>query len=60
MPYVSMAQARKFHSDPKLKKYAAEWDAATQAAGGFYKLPQYKKTKRHSPLAKSLAHRRHH
>jgi hypothetical protein len=29
MPYVSLAQARKFHSDPKLHKYAAEFDAAT-------------------------------
>lgn len=29
MPYVSKAQQRLFHSDPKLKKLAPEWDAAT-------------------------------
>jgi hypothetical protein len=39
VPYRSLAQARKFHSDPKLKKYAGEYDAATRAAGGFKKLP---------------------
>jgi hypothetical protein len=35
MPYRSLAQARKFHSDPKLRRYAAEYDAATD----FSKLP---------------------
>lgn len=30
MPYKSKAQMRKFHSDPALKKFAPEWDAATK------------------------------
>ncbi len=30
MPYKSKAQMKKFHSDPKLKKYAPEWDKATK------------------------------
>ncbi len=42
MPYVSKAQARKFHADPKLRKLAPEWDAATKKAGGFGRLPQRK------------------
>lgn len=49
MPYVSKAQAAKFHSDPKLRKYAAEYDAATD----FSKLPQRvgpKKHRHHSVL----------
>jgi hypothetical protein len=29
MPFVSKAQQRKFYSDPKLRKFAAEWSAAT-------------------------------
>lgn len=29
MPYVSKAQAAKFHADPRLRKFAAEFDAAT-------------------------------
>jgi hypothetical protein len=37
LPYSSLAQARLFHSDPKLKKYAAEYDAATD----FSKLPEH-------------------
>lgn len=36
MPYASLAQARKFHSDPKLRRYAAEYDKATD----FSKLPE--------------------
>jgi hypothetical protein len=36
MPYKSLAQARKFHADPKLRRYAAEFDAATD----FSKLPR--------------------
>ena len=36
MPYASLAQARKFHADPKLRKYTAEYDAATD----FSKLPR--------------------
>lgn len=36
MPYRSLAQARKFHSDPKLRKYAAEFDKATD----FSSLPE--------------------
>lgn len=52
MPYRSLAQARKFHSDPKLKKYAPEFDAATKQAGGFKKLP-YRVT-----LPKHLKHRK--
>ena len=30
MPYASEAQRRKFHSDPKLQKYTAEYDAASK------------------------------
>ena len=41
MPYASLAQARKFHADPKLRKYAAEYDAATN----FSKLPERAKKK---------------
>lgn len=29
MPFVSQAQRAKFYSDPKLRKYAAEYEAAT-------------------------------
>jgi hypothetical protein len=36
MPYVSDAQRRKFHADPKLRKYAAEYDAASKGM----KLPE--------------------
>jgi len=43
MPYRSKAQMRKFHSDPKLRKYAAEWDAATPNPK---KLPERAKPKR--------------
>jgi hypothetical protein len=32
---------RKFHSDPKLAAFAKQWDAATQAAGGFKNLPNH-------------------
>jgi hypothetical protein len=41
MPYASLAQARKFHADPKLRKYAAEYDAATD----FKHLPERAKKK---------------
>ncbi len=30
MPYKSKAQAAKFHSDPKLRKYAKEFDKASK------------------------------
>jgi len=46
MPYKSKAQQRKFHADPKLRKYAAEFDAATPS---FKALPEHvskKKNKR--------------
>ena len=33
MPYKSMAQLRKFHADPKLRKYVKEFDAATPNIG---------------------------
>lgn len=36
MPYASEAQRRKFHSDPKLKQYTAEWDEASKGK----KLPE--------------------
>lgn len=39
MPYKSMAQARKFHADPKLRKYTSEFDAATN----FTHLPERSK-----------------
>lgn len=42
VPYRSKAQARKFHSDPRLRKYAAEFDRATD----FSKLPARAKRKR--------------
>ena len=32
MPYSSKAQARKFHSDPKLRKYTKAYDEATDFA----------------------------
>lgn len=47
MPYVSLAQARKFHADPKLRKYTKEYDSATN----FSKLPER--------VAKKKKHRRH-
>lgn len=65
MPYVSLAQERKFHSTPSLRKYAAEFDAATDGAS----LPERvgtprskgkrraKKT-RHTNLTSLLAHTR--
>lgn len=36
MPYASEAQRRKFHADPKLQKYTAEFDAASKGK----KLPE--------------------
>lgn len=44
MPYESKAQQRKFHADPRLRKYAAEYDAATN----FKNLPERKKRKKRS------------
>ena len=38
MPFVSQAQRAKFYSDPKLKKYAAEFEKATPKNK---KLPAY-------------------
>jgi hypothetical protein len=47
MPYKSKAQQRLFHSNPKLKKYAPEFDAATKAKpGGFKALPARAKKKK--------------
>ena len=37
MPFVSQAQRAKFYSDPKLRKYASEWEAATPEG----KLPEH-------------------
>lgn len=57
MPYASLAQARKFHADPKLRKYTSEFDAATD----FSKLPAHvKPRKKHherSGIAEALAKR---
>lgn len=39
MPYASLAQAAKFHTDPELKKYTPEFDAASRGM----KLPKYAK-----------------
>lgn len=50
MPYASKAQQRLFHARPELRKYAAEYDAATKAAGGFKRLPEHvrhKKKRKH-------------
>lgn len=41
MPYVSKAQERKFHADPKLRKYTPEFDAASKGK----KLPERKHPK---------------
>lgn len=30
MPYRSIAQARKFHADPRLRRFAPEFDAASR------------------------------
>jgi len=55
MPFVSQAQRAKFYSDPKLKKYAAEFEAATPKGK---KLPMYaKKSKRNKrSLTEKLGH----
>jgi len=42
MPYASKAQARKFHADPTLRKFTAEFDAATD----FSTLPERAPKKR--------------
>lgn len=41
MVYKSEAQRKKFHADPRLRKYTKEWDAAT----GNRKLPKKVKKK---------------
>lgn len=64
MPYVSQAQAIKFHADPKLRKYVAEYDAATPninalpARASRPKHPAKRKHRqqRHDRLAQMLAH----
>jgi hypothetical protein len=53
MPYVSLAQSRKFHADPRLRKYVKEYDAATD----FSKLPDRvggPAHRKHSRIAESL------
>jgi hypothetical protein len=56
MPFRSQAQRRLFHSDPKLKKYAPQWEADTPhdrplperlrvpRMTGRHRLPRRKKT----------------
>jgi hypothetical protein len=51
VPYKSLAQAAKFHSDPRLRKYVAEFDAASKGR----KLP---KGKHHAQIARFV--KRHH
>jgi hypothetical protein len=55
VPYVSQAQRRKFHADPKLRPMAAEWDAATPKGA---KLPEHVKggarDKRHQKIKAGL------
>ena len=47
MPYKSKAQQRKFHADPKLRKFAPEFDKATKAKkGGFKAWPAKAKKKK--------------
>jgi hypothetical protein len=55
MPYQSLAQARKFHADPKLRKYAKEWDSATD----FSHLPwrTAKKHRKPDAVVRALAKR---
>lgn len=53
MPYVSKAQARKFHADPALQKYTAEYDAATD----FSKLPE-RAAKQHAARKALKRHRK--
>jgi hypothetical protein len=48
MPYVSKAQAAKFHVDPRLRKYAPEFDAASKGL----KLPRHKKSKHHAQISR--------
>lgn len=43
MPFKSQAQRAKFYADPKLKKYAAEFEAATPKGK---KLPEHVKPKK--------------
>lgn len=43
MPFKSQAQRRKFHADPKLRKYAAEFEKATPKGK---KLPKRVKPKK--------------
>lgn len=55
MPYSSKAQARKFHADPKLRKYAAEYDAATD----FSDLPERVKHAKKQVAKHRKRHKRH-
>lgn len=50
MPFVSQAQRKKFHADPKLRKYAQEFEAAT---------PKGKKLPEHVAHKKKAASSRH-
>lgn len=50
MPFKSQAQRAKFYSDPKLKKYADEFEKAT----GNKKLPAYVKSRKHKNLTDKL------
>lgn len=63
--YVSLAQERKFHSTPSLRKYTAEFDAASKGASlpervGTPKSKHKRRTKktRHTNLTGLLAHTR--
>jgi hypothetical protein len=53
-PFVSQAQRAKFFSDPKLRKFAPEWEKAT----GKKKLPAYAKGSKHNSknLSDKLGH----
>lgn len=54
MPFKSAAQRAKFWSDPKLRKFAPEWEKST----GKKKLPAYVKGSKHnsSNLTDKLGH----
>lgn len=46
MPYVSNAQRKKFNVDPKLRKYAPEYNAASKGM----KLPEHVSKKKKGPM----------
>jgi len=46
MPFESKAQRRRFYADPRLRKYAAEWEGATK-----HPLPERKRTGGHHKKA---------